>query len=137
MPKSKDIFWVRSDVLDNSVSFYEETWNQHASKHAFDKIPATPEHFYQAIVDPDHAHRSLDPVIGHESCVFEKFFDVEQKSFFVPVVYDGVVSPGDYDQGGKKGRVSTGYFNSGTKLSGSIGPIFWSKKNPDDKKDEK
>ena len=136
MPKSKDILWVRKDVINNSVSFYEETWIYHASKHAFDKVPVTQEHFYQAIVNPDHARRSLDPVIGHESCIFEKFFEEEQRSFFLPVIYDGVESPGDYDQGGKKGRVSTGFFQQG-KISGSIGEIFWSNPKPDDKKEQK
>ena len=132
MPKSKDILWVRKDVLNNSVSFYEETWLNHASKHTFDQFPVTEEYFYQAIVDPDHAHRSLDPVIGHESCIFEKFFEDVQRRFFLPVIYEGVVEPGDYDQGRKKGRVSTGYLQHG-KMSGSIGEIFWSKPIPEEK----
>jgi hypothetical protein len=134
--KSKDILWVRKDVLGNSVSFFENTWLIHASKHTFDEVPVTTEHFYQAIVDPDHARRSLDPVIGHESCIFQKFFEVEQKTFFLPVIYDGVSISGDYDQGGKKGRVSTGYFQFG-KMSGSIGDIFWSNPKLAPKKDEK
>ena len=137
MARNKDIFWVRQDVLHNSVTFYIKTWEQHASKHAFDKIPATEEHFYQAIVDPDHARRSLDPDIGNESCIFEKFFESEQQRFFVPVLYDGVVSPGHYDQGGKKGKVTTGYFQSGPNMSRFIGEIFWSKVKPNDKKGTK
>jgi hypothetical protein len=118
---------VRSDVLNNRVTLYAKTWALHASKHTHDKTPATEEHIYQSIVDPDHAHRSLDPVIGPESCVFEKFFEPEQQRFFVPVIYDGVKEPGDYDQGGKRGRVTTGYFSGSQNISGSIGEIFWSK----------
>jgi len=117
---------MRQDVLLNDVSFYVKTWEFHASKHAFDKTPATEEHFYQAIVDPDHARRSLDPVIGHETCIFEKYFEPEAKRFFVPVIYDGVETPGDYDQGGKEGHITTGYFENGP-LSRYIGAIFWSK----------
>jgi hypothetical protein len=106
----------------------------HASKHAFDKYPATDEHIYQAIVDPDHAHRSLDPVIADESCIFEKFFEAEKQRFFVPVLYEGVVVPGDYDQGGKKGRVLTGYFPGRPNNSSTIGEIFWSKPESDGEK---
>jgi hypothetical protein len=111
------------------VSFYVETWDLHAEKHAWDKTPATQEHIYQTIIDPDHAHRSLDDVIGHESCVFEKFFNPEQQIFYVPVLYEGVTAPGDYDQGGKQGKVLTGYFQSGLYPSSTIGEIFWSNPN--------
>jgi hypothetical protein len=96
-------------------------------KHSFDKFPATEEHVYQTIIDPDHAHRSLDPCVLGEGCVFEKFFEPEQQRFFVPVLYDGIVVPEDYEQGGKKGRVLTGYFPGKQNNSKSIGPIFWSK----------
>jgi hypothetical protein len=130
--KSKDVFWVRPDVLNNQVAFYVPTWEKHASKHAYDKTPATQEHFYQTVVDPDHAHRSLDPIIGNESCIFEKFFESEQQRFFVPVLYEGVVAPGDYDQGGKKGKVLTGYFPGPQNNSRTIGEIFWSKPKADD-----
>ena len=109
-------------------------WDQHASKHAFDKIPATEEHIYQTIVNPDHAHRSLDPFVLGEGCVFEKFFEVEQERFLVPVIYEGVVEPEDYEQGGKKGRVLSGYFPGKQNNSRTIGPIFWSK--PKDGKDD-
>lgn len=131
MASKKGINWVHQDVFSNSVSFYAKTWEGHASKHAFDKTPTTEDHFLQTILDPDHARTSLDPAIGHESCIFEKFFEAQQQRFFMPVIYDGVVNPGDYDQGGKSGRVMTGYFQYG-KMSGHIGPIIWSK--PDGKK---
>lgn len=134
MANKNDIFWVRQDVLHNSVSFYMKTWDFHASKHTFDKTPANQEHFYQTIMTPDHARRSLDPAIGHEACIFEKFFENEQKRFFMPVIYEGVVIPGDYDQGGKTGHVATGYFEYGP-MSKYIGPIFWSRPKPDDEKD--
>jgi hypothetical protein len=124
-----DIFWLRPDVFDNRVSFHINTWEQHASKHTFDKVPATAEHFYQVIIDPDYARRSLDPVIGYETCIFERFFEAEQDRFFVPVLYEGVVVPGDYDQGGKKGKVLSGYFQGGQNLSRFIGEIFWSKRS--------
>jgi hypothetical protein len=134
LASNKDIFWVRRDVLDNTVSFYQKTWEQHASKHAFDKTPATEEHFYQSIMNPDHARRSLDPVIGPEACIFEKFFEAEQQRFFMPVIYEGIATPGEYDQGGKKGRVLSGYFQDGP-MSRYIGEIFWSKPNSSDDKD--
>jgi hypothetical protein len=134
---NNDIFWVRQDVLHNTVSFYVKTWEQHASKHTSDKIPATEEHFYQAIVDPDYARRSLDPEIGYESCIFEKFFETEQQRFFVPVLYDEVKVAGDYDHGGKRGKVLTGYFPSGPNMSRFIGEIFWSKVKSDEEKDTK
>lgn len=126
MANKNDILWMRQDVLGNLVSFYEKTWELHASKHAFDQTPTTQEHFFQAIVDPDYARRSLDPVIGNEACIFEKFFEAEQKRFFLPVIYDGVEAPHDYDKGKKKGRVMTGYFQNGP-TSANIGEIFWSK----------
>jgi hypothetical protein len=124
--RNKDVYWVRQDVLNNRVSFYVETWETHAEKHRWDKTPASQEHVYQAIIDPDHAHRSLDPVIGNESCIFEKFFEIEQQRFFVPVLYEGVLIPGDYDQGGKTGKVLTGYFPGRLNNSSTIGEIFWS-----------
>jgi phosphoketolase len=120
-----DIYWVRQEVLANTVSFYMKTWEMHAEKHAFDRTPATQDHFYYAVTDPDHLRRSLDPEIGHEACIFEKFFEPEQKRFFVPVIYEEVVAPLDYEKGGKKGRVMTGYFENGP-LSKYIGEIFWS-----------
>jgi len=125
-----DIYWLRQDVLGNAVMFYMRTWEIHAEKHAFDKIPSNPEHFYQTITDPDHARRSLDPIIGPEACVFEKYFEGEQQRFFMPVLYEAVAVPGDYDQGGKKGKVLTGYFENGP-MSQHIGEIFWSKQTPD------
>jgi hypothetical protein len=131
-----DIYWVRQDVLGNSVSFYMKRWEDHASKHAHDKTPTNQEHFYQTIVDPDHARRSLDPVIGTETCIFEKFFEDEGERFLMPVIYDGVTAPGDYDQGGKSGKVLTGYFQYGP-MSRNIGPIFWSKSELDSEEDSK
>jgi len=126
VPRSKDVYWLRYDVLNNRISFYVETWEFHAEKHAWDKTAVDPEHIYQTIVDPDYARRSLDAVIGPESCIFQKFFEPEQQNFYVPVLYEGVVIPGDYDQGGKEGRVLTGYFQSGLYPSSAIGEIFWS-----------
>ena len=125
MASNKDILWVRKDVLENSASFYVKTWEMHASKHVFDSIPTTQEHFYQTIMDPDYARRSLDPIIGNEACVFEKYFEDEQQSFLMPVLYEGVIVPRDYDQGGKKGKVLSGYFQNGP-MSKHIGEIFWS-----------
>lgn len=129
----KDIYWVRNDVFKNSVSLPMWVWDQHASKHAFDKYPASEEHIYQTIVDPDHAHRSLDPFVLGDGCIFEKFFEAEQQRFLVPVIYEGVAVPEDYEQGGKKGRVLSGYFPGKQNNSRTVGPIFWSKKPIDDK----
>jgi phosphoketolase len=131
-----DIFWVRQEVLANTVTFYVKTWELHASKHATDVTPATPDHFYYTVTDPDHLRRSLDPAIGHEACIFERYFEPEQKRFFVPVLYDGVVTRLDYEEGGKKGRVMTGYFENGP-LSRYIGEIFWSKPGSTSKEDSK
>jgi len=132
VPNSKkDIYWVRNDVFDNSVSLPMWRWDQHASKHAFDEFPATEDHIYQTIIDPDHAHRSLDPVVLGEGCVFEKFFEAEQQRFLVPVIYDGIIVPEEYELGGKKGRVLTGYFPGRQNNSKTVGPIFWSKIKPD------
>lgn len=127
MVRNKDVYWVRKDVINNHVSFYVETWELHAEKHAWDATPATGEHFYQTVTDPDHLHRSLDPIIGPESCIFAKFFELEQQIFYVPVLYEGVVEPNEYEKGGKKGHVKTGYFQSGIRRSKMIGDIFWSK----------
>lgn len=127
MAGNKDILWVRNDVLNNKVSLYAKTWNLHAEKHTFDKVPATEEHIFRTVTDPDHARRSNDPDVGHETCVFEKHFVDEGQAFIVPVIYDGVEEAGDYDQGGKAGRVTTGYFPDGGRLSKHVGQIFWSK----------
>jgi len=131
-----DIFWIRQDVLGNTVSFFMKTWEIHAEKHAWDKTPTSTDHFYETIMNPDHARRSLHPVVGHETCIFEKFFEAEQQRFFMPVLYDGVIVSGDYDQGGKPGKVSTGFFEYG-QMSKNIGPIFWSKTEPDEGKGSK
>src|ERR1700753_3889245 len=124
---SKDVYWVRPDVLGNQVSLYVESYDLHASKHAFDEVPATEEHIYQTVVAPDHAHRSLLPYMEGESCIFQKFFDKEQQIFLVPVLYEGVSVPNEYEQGGKSGKVLTGYFPRNGRLGGSVGEIFWSK----------
>jgi hypothetical protein len=137
VPKSKDIYWVRKDVFNNLVSLPVWVWEQHAEKHAYDKYPASEEHIYQTIVNPDHAHRSLDPYVLGEGCIFEKFFEPEQQRFFVPVLYEEVVVAEDYEQGGKKGRVLTGYFPDKQSNSRTIGDIFWSKPVPNDGKDSK
>jgi hypothetical protein len=119
--------WVRSDPFDNKVSLYEKTMAGHISKHEMDKFPTTEEHIYQGVTDPDHARRSLDPVVGHETCVFEKMFQSIGQRFFASVIYDGVANPGDYDEGGKTGHVTTGYFPGKPTNSRYIGEIFWSK----------
>ena len=92
---------------------------------------------YQTIIDPDHAHRSLDPSILGEGCIFEKFFESEQQRFLVPVLYEGVAEPEDYERGGKKGRVLTGYFPGRQNNSSTVGEIFWSKPKPNDGEDSK
>jgi hypothetical protein len=46
------------------------------------------------------------------------------------------LTPLDYEEGGKKGRVLTGYFESGP-LSRHIGEIFWSKPGLIGEKDSK
>jgi hypothetical protein len=120
-----DIRWVRPDVFKNSVSLPVFVW-EHVEKHAFDKFPANEEHIYQTIINPDHAHRSLDPFVMGEGCIFEKFFEPEQQRFLVPVIYEGVIVPEEYELGGKKGRVLTGYFPGKSKNSSSVGEIFWS-----------
>lgn len=102
----------------------------HISKHAWDKYPMEEEHIYQAVTDPDHARRSLDPHIGGESCVFEKFFPSvgpAGQRFFTAVLYDGSEVPERYEQGGLKGKVSTAYFPGDRPNSRYIGDIFWSK----------
>jgi len=121
-----DIRWMRTDVFKNFVSLPVFVW-EHVQKHAFDKFPATEEHIYQTVIDPDHAHRSLDPYVLGEGCVFEKFFESEQQRFLVPVIYEGITVPEEYEEGGKKGRVWTGYFPGKPNDSSSVGPIFWSK----------
>jgi hypothetical protein len=132
-----DVYWVRADVFQNSVSLPVWVWEQHAGKHAYNKYPATEEHIYQTIVDPDYAHRSLDPFVMGEGCVFEKFFGYEQQRFLVPVLYEGVVVPGDYEKGGRKGRVLTGYFPGKLNNSSTVGEIFWSKPTPSESDDSK
>jgi len=131
-----DIRWMRQDVFKNSVSLPVFVW-EHVQKHALDKFPATEEHIYQTVVDPDHAHRSLDPYVLGEGCVFEKFFESEQQRFFVPVIYSEVIVPEEYEKGGKKGRVLTGYFPGKQNNSKSIGQVFWSKSPPTADKDLK
>ncbi|MDE1156274.1 MAG: hypothetical protein PW735_11180 [Acidobacteriaceae bacterium] len=106
----------------------------HASKHAHDAVPATEEHIYQTVTNPDDARRSLDDAVGHETCIFTKHFAEEGHPMVVPVIYDGVQQPGDYDQGGKKGRVTTGYFETSGKFSQFIGEIFWTKPTDDEGK---
>lgn len=127
---------MRQDVFANYVSLPRWVWEQHASKHAFDKVPASEEHIYQAVVNPDHARRSLDPDIGSQACIFEKFFENEQQCFLVPVLYEEVVEPLDYENGGKKGRVLTGYFPARQNVSRTVGEIFWSKSTPDGENSE-
>ncbi len=126
MANNSDIYWIRLDVFKNDVTLPVWVWDRHASKHSHDKYPATEEHIYQTIVNPDHAHRSLDPAVMGDGCVFEKFFEVEQQRFLVPVLYEGVIVPGDYEKGGKKGRVLTGYFPGKQNNSSTVGEIFWS-----------
>jgi hypothetical protein len=121
-----DIRWMRHDAFKNSVSLPVFVW-EHMQKHGFDKYPATEEHILQTVVDPDHAHRSLDPYVLGEGCVFEKFFVAEQQRFLVPVIYAGVDVQEDYEKGGKKGRVLTGYFPGRQNNSKTVGEIFWSK----------
>lgn len=132
MAKSKDVYWVRKDVFQNYVTLPMWVWDHHASKHELDAVPATEEHIFQAIVDPDHAHRSLDPAVLGEGCVFEKYFPGIQFPFFVPVLYENIQEPNEYETGGKQGRVLTGYFETRQRISSSIGPIFWSKQASED-----
>ena len=125
--KNNDIFWVRKDPFGNAVSLHVARWEQHISKHEFDKYPVTEEHIYQAIIDPDQARRSLDPIIANEACIFEKFFQAEQQLLLVPVLYEEVIAPYEYEEGGKKGKVLTAYFPDQRGLSSTVGPVFWTK----------
>ena len=124
-------------MFENYVTLPVWVWEQHASQHEFDDIPASEEHIYQTVVDPDQAHRNLDPSVIGESCIFVKYFADAQHHFLVPVLYDGINEPDEYEKGGKKGRVLTGYFRSSPCLSSSMGPIFWSKMENKDEGDEK
>ncbi|MEO6802034.1 MAG: hypothetical protein ABI197_02180 [Granulicella sp.] len=127
MSNSKDILWVRNDVFGNQVSLYVKTMDGHISKHQFDKYRTTEEHIFQALTQPDAARRSLDPAIGEESCVFEKFFPAEGQRFFTTAIYDDVVTPADIEAGGKRGRITTSYFPGRPNNSRMIGEIFWTK----------
>jgi len=129
LSSNKNIYWVRNDVLNNSVSLYAKTMDIHASKHANDEVPTTEEHIFQTVTNPDHARRSLDPVVGSETCVFTKHFEAEGFPVVVPVIYDDLVKAEEYEHGGKTGRVTTGYFETRGYFSKFIGEIFWSKPN--------
>lgn len=132
MAKSNDIFWVRPDVFNNQVTLPVWVWNQHASKHEFDVYPASEEHMYQSIIDPDAAHRNLDPASVYESCIFVKTFSDVPVPFIVPVLYDEIQEPNEYEKGREKGRVLTGYFRMSQGIGGSFGPMFWSKQLSND-----
>jgi hypothetical protein len=127
--KDKDILWVKPDVFGNQVSLYVAKMENHIQKHAYDKYPTTEEHVFQAVTNPDAARRSLDPVIGEETCIFEKFFSSEQQRFFATVIYDGMREPLDYEDGKKTGYVTTAYFPGRINNSRNIGEVFWTREN--------
>jgi hypothetical protein len=127
------MFFVR-DPFQNRVVLYEKTWLFHtAQKHnpAYGEILPNLGDVRESVLNPDQIRRSLDPVIGTESCIFEKFIGPESQLLRTPVIYD--LSPGTaYETAITSGHVMTSFYPDPPYRSVNVGEVFWVKPNPEE-----
>jgi hypothetical protein len=124
--------FIVPDPFSNRVCLYEKTWLIHTlPKH--DEDPPDLGDVRESVLNPDQARRSLNPNIGNESCVFEKFIGPDNRLLRTPVIYD--LGPGrTYEAGGNSGRVMTSFYPDPLSRNRNVGEIFWSK--PTESKEE-
>jgi hypothetical protein len=125
------------DPMGNRVVLYEKTWLQHTAPKRTDRDERLPDlgEVREAVLNPDRIRRSAHPVIGNQSCVFEKFIGPENQLLRTPVIYDLAEGTSYDDKGQSSGHVMTAFFHD--PYYGQIkGEIFWNKPKPEDKEGE-
>jgi len=123
--RNKNALFFVIDPFANRVILYQETWEKHTSLKHDDKLPDLGD-VRESVLNPDQIRRSLHPVIGAESCVFEKFIGPSNELLRTPVIYD-LEAEGSYESGKNHGRVMSSFFPDPPYLSRNVGEIFWTK----------
>jgi hypothetical protein len=126
------MFFVH-DPFGNRVVLYEKTWLIHtAPKHCPEYGEVLPDlgDVRESVLKPDQIRRSKDPVIGSQSCIFEKFIGAENHLLRTPVYYD-LEPETTYEAGISSGKVATSFYPDPPYQSRNVGEIFWVKPTAD------
>jgi hypothetical protein len=128
------MFFVR-DPFGNRVVLYEKTWQIHTSKKhnpVFNEELPDLGDVREAVLNPDQMRRSMEPTIGWQTCIFEKFVGNDNQLLRAPVYYD--LEPGQsYEVGERSGWITTSFFPDPPYLSRNVGEIFWTKSDSEEK----
>lgn len=111
----------------NRVTLFEKTYEVHTrGRHEEDL--AEVRDIQASVMEPDRIRESLDPVIGTESCIFEKSVGESGILLHVPVIYDGVTVQSPFTVGNKSGRVMTAFYPDPSRMSRNVGKVIWTAK---------
>jgi hypothetical protein len=115
------------DPLGNRVVLYEKTWLLHTAAKRLERDEQLPDlgDVRESVLNPDQIRRSLHPVLGPNSCVFEKFVGPDNQLLRVPVLYDLAEGVAYDDPGKSHGHVMTTFYPDPPYQSKNVGEIFW------------
>jgi len=124
------------DPLGNRVVFYEKTWLLHTLPKRTERDERVPDlgDVRESVLNPDQIRRSSHPIIGNQSCIFEKFIGPENLLLRTPVIYDLADGTTYDDASQSSGRIATSFYPDPPFQSKNVGEIFW--KKPKDKEGE-
>lgn len=137
MANNKNTMFMVYDPMGNKVVLYEKTWLQHISPKRTNRDERLPDlgEIRESVLNPDRIRRSVTPVIGGQSCVFEKLLGPDNQLLRTPVIFDLAEGVAYDDEGQSHGHVMTSFFQD--SYYGPIkGQIFWNKPDPTDKEGE-
>lgn len=125
------------DPFGNKVVLYEKTWEKHtAPKHNPTYNEQLPDlgDVRESVLNPDQIRRSLHPVIGNDSCIFEKFIGPENQLLRTFAIFDLQPGVSYEDDGQNNGHIMTTFYPDPPYLSRNVGEVFWVK--PKDKEEK-
>jgi hypothetical protein len=126
---NRNIMFMVFDPMGNRIVLYEKTWLQHTAAKRIERderLPALGD-VRESVLNPDQIRRSLHPVIGTNSCVFEKFIGPDSQLLRVPVLYDLAEGVAYDDPGRSEGHIMSTFYPDPPYQSRNVGEIFWKK----------
>jgi hypothetical protein len=122
MPKpSRNVLFKVTCPIGNTVELWEKTWEGHSKpRHAEQDHIGDLKKVQATIEDPDQMRLSTHPVVGSDSCLYERTVAGTNALMRIAVIYD---SPG-FQVGGLQGHV-TGIYMPEPGSGGYVGEIFW------------
>ena len=103
------------------MELWEKTWQGHTLlRHAEQDHIGDLEQVRTTVADPDLMRHSTHPIIGTDTCLFERVVAGTDDVMRISVIYDNP----NYLAGGNRGHV-TGIYMPEPGSGGYIGEIFW------------